>query len=141
MTFKLLTQPPFTLPESYTNAWIYKGKSEQLPRAFLLELRGSIEHSMQTTRIQALRPTAYQPHRHGIPWDFSLTSHGFFSLPSRFSWRQPDKFCFSITVWLFHLKTESSAYLARTYYLPSPCDSSIPYSKPFRPQMIHRLLP
>ena len=134
-TFNTTTSPPTRIL-----CLIHKRKSEQLPRAVLLEPRGSIEHSMQTTRIQALRPTAYQPHWHAIPWDFSLNSHGFFPLPSCLSWLQPDKFCFPITIWLFHLKTESSAYLSGLIIF-RVLVTALYLTPSLLGQMIHRLLP
>ena len=114
-TFNTTTSPPTRIL-----CLIHKRKSEQLPRAVLLEPRGSIEHSMQTTRIQALRPTAYQPHC--------------------LSWLQPDKFCFPITVWLFHLKTESSAYLSG-HIIFRVLVTALYLTPSLLGQMIHRLLP
>lgn len=105
-TFNTTTSPPTRiLHECLT----HKSKSEQLPRAFLLEPRGSIEHSMHTTRTQRRGPLPV-----GLTSmdSMGLDSQGVFSLPSGFSfWLQPVKFCFPITGWLFHLKTESSANL------------------------------
>ena len=105
-TFNTTTSPPTgILHECLT----HKSKSEQLPRAFLLEPRGSTEHSMQTTRTQRRGPLPV-----GLTSmdSMGLDGQGVFSLPSGLSfWLQPVKFCFPITGWLFHLKTESSANL------------------------------
>ena len=105
-TFNTTTSPPTRiLHECLT----HKSKSEQLPRAFLLEPRGSIEHSTQTTRTQRRGPLPV-----GLTSmdSMGLDSQGVFSLPSGFYfWLQPVKFCFPITGWLLHLKTESSANL------------------------------
>ena len=64
---------------------------------------------MQTTRTQRRGPLPV-----GLTSmdSMGLDSQGVFSLPSGLSfWLQPVKFCFPITGWLFHLKTESSANL------------------------------
>lgn len=105
-TFNTTTSPPTGILHE---CLAHRSKSERLPGAFLLEPRGSVAHSMQATRTQRRGPLPVGLSSVG---SMGLDSQGVFSLPSGFSfWLQPDEFCFPITGWLFHLKTESSVNL------------------------------
>lgn len=93
----------FPLNRTYTNASCVKTKKNNCSRGFFSEVKGSTDHSTETTGRERGLTLPIRLQWNLILLNVSRDSHGFFPSPSGFSLLlQTDKLWFPITGWLFH---------------------------------------